>query len=42
MTGFFIDISEYLEEPIETEVARAVRILGLEEEYDEYDSQMNV
>lgn len=42
MVGLFIDISEWLEEPIEAEVARAVRILGLEEEYDEYDSQMNV
>ena len=37
MTGLYIDIDDYLEEPIEAEVARAVRILGLEE----YDSWMN-
>ena len=41
MTGLYIDIEDYLPDPIEEEVERAVRILGLEE-YDEYDSQMNV
>lgn len=40
MTGLFIDISDYLVDPIEDEVERALRILGVEE-YDYYDSKMN-
>lgn len=40
MTGLFIDISDYLIDPIEDEVERALRILGVEE-YDLYPSKMN-
>lgn len=43
MTGLFIDIDDYLEDPIEWEVERAIKFLQpAEEYYDDYPSSMNV
>lgn len=41
MTGLFLDVEEYIEDPIEWEVERAIRILRPDEEYDIIPSSMN-
>ena len=42
MTGLFLDVDEYIEDPIEWEVERAIRILRPDEEYDIIPSSMNI
>lgn len=41
MTGLFISIDDYLEDPVEFEVQRAIKYLKPIEEYDIYPSRMN-
>lgn len=36
MTGLFLDVSEYAEEPIEVVVAKAIRLLQLDEAEEDY------